>query len=456
MTAFSRIVPAYFLDDYHIICLRETRDLHLLREKTGILCLEEAGPPVLEQGVNSAWLLAHPLVRGYLKGGSGPKHLFLYQAYPELETLAETEGWTLLANPAFLRMRLVERSFFQEMVTRLGLPGVPGVIRPIDRIHGCDYDHWRKRVGERFVVQLPDVRQGGGRGTFFISSEQEYGRLQERLEEKTWRGLRLSSVCVRPFVEGVPASLALCLTRQGVLFSGVQRQLIDLPYLRGLPEHGVFCGHVWEDSPWPSWVVRQTREQAQVIADYLFTLGYRGIMGIDFLLNGRSRRVHALEINPRLTGVFPMLSLLHLQRGIIPLEAFHMLEFLDVPYRVDVEGLNAQYAGPFKGSHVLLLRGMGGKVSEKAPQAGLYEYGPGGCTFVREGTDYEEVGTERQFVIVDGPPRIRTHGPLDTHDRLCRLLFPSSVLGQEGRFRPWVQEALDWAHRNMVTGEGPS
>ncbi len=41
MTAFPRIIPAYFLDSYCIITLRKTGDLRLLRKKTEIFCLEE-------------------------------------------------------------------------------------------------------------------------------------------------------------------------------------------------------------------------------------------------------------------------------------------------------------------------------------------------------------------------------------------------------------------------------
>jgi len=62
--------------------------------------------------MNSADLLAHPAVKGFLKRLPHPKYLLLYQNYPELEIVAKQEGWNLLANPASLRIRVAERAFF--------------------------------------------------------------------------------------------------------------------------------------------------------------------------------------------------------------------------------------------------------------------------------------------------------------------------------------------------------
>ena len=41
MTAFSRIIPASFLETYHIVALHKTGDLPLLRKQAHVFCLEE-------------------------------------------------------------------------------------------------------------------------------------------------------------------------------------------------------------------------------------------------------------------------------------------------------------------------------------------------------------------------------------------------------------------------------
>ncbi|MBU0736203.1 MAG: ATP-grasp domain-containing protein, partial [Proteobacteria bacterium] len=338
MTAFPRIIPAYFLDSYFIVAFRKTGDLPLLRKKAGVFCLEEeTGGSLPENIANSAQLLAHKAVKNYLNKLSDPKFLLPYQNYPELEMLARKEGWVTLANPADLRLKLRERAFFQRMGAKIGLHQVPGAIWPIEVIRERSYQEWAGSLGPEMVIQLPDIGQGGGRGTFFVRSAEGYHLLEERLRQGAWRDVRLQSVSVRKFIEGVPVSMAICITRHGILVSRLQKQLVDLPYCRDFMEDGIFCGHVWDETAWPSAIQEGALKQAKRIGEYVSSLGYRGILGIDFIGDERGREIYPIEINPRLTGAFPMLSLLHLEKGIIPLEIFHMLEFLDLPYRIDVE-----------------------------------------------------------------------------------------------------------------------
>jgi hypothetical protein len=458
MTAFPRIIPAYFIRPYCIVALRKTRDLNLIKKMGRLFCLEEeTGGPIGKTGYTSAHLLAHSSVQKFLRTLPYPKHLLLYQNYPELESLAKNEGWVLLANRASLRMRVGVRTFFKKLLSDLHLPMIPGAIYPIEVIHAREYKDWNETVGPRFVVQLPEISQGGGKGTFFIYSRADYQMLRERLKQNTWRGVNLKSVSIHLHVDGIPVSMALCLTRHGVLFSGVQRQLIDLPYCKDLTEDGVFCGHVWEKPPWPSTTTEQVRTQAQVIGDYLAALGYKGIVGIDFLINKSYERVFPVEINPRLTGVFPMLSLLHIERRVVPLEAFHILEFLNVPYEVNIDELNALYAEPVTGSHVLIFLLSGGKDGAiKALGAGLYQFDS--CeekiSFVRGAIDYGDIENDKQFIIIDGPPAMggEVVQISDPHYRLCRLLFSYPVADDNGVLSSRGLKAVEWVYRKIIRG----
>ena len=217
ITAYSRIIPAYFCQPYYIIALRKTLDLPLLRKRVEIFCLEEEmGHFVEAEGFNSASLLSHPSVREFLKKMTGPRYLLLYQNYPELEDLAEREGWVLLANPSSLRMRVADRAFFHRMADRLKLNRVPGDIYPISDFFASDYEYWAQEIDSQFVVQFPEIRQGGGRGTFFVKSDSDYQRVQKTLRGGTWRGIELETAAIHRFMDGMPASLALCLTRHGI------------------------------------------------------------------------------------------------------------------------------------------------------------------------------------------------------------------------------------------------
>jgi hypothetical protein len=458
MTAFPRIFPAHFIDPYHVVALTRTADLSLLRQRADVFCLEEAGGRLAADSRHSAALLAHKLTRRYLNRLPDPKHLLLYQGYPELEALAGKEGWSLLANPGELRLRLRGREFFQQMAVDAGLRRVPGGIHPIGRLHERDYRAWAEDLGPDLAIQLPEIAQGGGRGTFFIRSARAYEALRERLKGDRWRDVPLRSVLIRSLVKGTPASVALCVTRQGILISGLQKQLIDLPYCTPSVENGIFCGHVWDETLWDSGIRGAAVNQARRIGEYVAALGYRGILGIDFVVDEGPKAVYPIEINPRFTGAFPMVSFLHLHNGIIPLDVFHLIEFLQLPCRFDAAALNREYQKPLKGSHLLLFFPRHGRaIRGFGMRAGIYEagWGDGAVRFVRDGIEYADICGEDQFAVVDGPPLPEIgDGPAqDPFRRLCHLLFPSAVTDAGGELTPHARRVIDWVYEPVASLE---
>jgi hypothetical protein len=452
MTAYSRMIPSFFCKNYHIVSLRKTGDLHILRDKARIFCLEEEmGRTVKEDGFQSARLLAHPLTLSYLRSLPDPKYLFLYQSYPEIEKLGREENWVLLANPSELRVQTGSRLFFNELLQCLKLNTAEGFLVPIQELWFREYRYWAKKVGPRLAVQLPEVRMGGGRGTFFISSEPQFRALRALLEGKIWRGSRLETMTVRRFIEGTPASVALCITGKGTLFSRLQVQLMDLPLSRAIPESGVFCGHSWGGDLLPDSVRDEVLAQTGPIGEHMSRMGYRGILGIDLVVEKGSGRVYPMEINPRLTGAFPMLSQLHLGRGLIPMEIFHILEFLGLPHETDLFSMNREYAKPVKGSHMLLFLMNGRALRNPTLKGGLYEMGAHGesARFVKPAMDYREIAQEKQFIVMDGPP----DGDLGSDDplyRLCRLLFRHPLDGDGGDRLNQALQAAAWAYRQIL------
>ena len=170
MTAFSRVLPAHLLNRYAILSLHETGDLSILRKKVSVFCLEEkTGKPTPASDRNAAGLLAHPLSQAYLKRLPNPITLFPYQNYSTLSALAQKNDWRLLANSHTLRERVQSRVFFENMAAKLSLKRPSGDIVPIKVFLETGYGQWQRLIGSNLVFQLPDICQGGGRGTFFCS-----------------------------------------------------------------------------------------------------------------------------------------------------------------------------------------------------------------------------------------------------------------------------------------------
>jgi hypothetical protein len=128
-----------------------------------------------------------------------------------------------------------------------------------------------------------------------------------------------------------------------------------------------------------------------------------------------------------------------------------MLEFLDLPYGIDVEDLNRKYAKPIKGSHLLLFFHPGGQKKRfDRLLPGLYEYDPGEkrVFFRRDAMEYRDIQNENQFVLVDGPPNIDGNdaASADPLDRLCHIVFSYPVVDKEGSMSPRARVALEWIY----------
>ncbi|MBW1800167.1 MAG: ATP-grasp domain-containing protein [Deltaproteobacteria bacterium] len=455
MTAYSRIIPAYFNETYHIIALRKTGDLPLIRRKATTFCLEEETADDFEAGdMDSFRLLSHASTRGFLNRLPGPVHLLLYQGYPDLENMAAREGWHIIANPSKLRVTLAGRAYFRDLIQTLEINGIPGGVYPVQEIYSRGYNHWADKIAPSFVIKLAEIRQGGGKGVFFIHSPHEYETLRKNIKDGIWRGTKIESFSIEKFIDGIPVSLALCITRHGILFSGLQRQLMDLPYCQGIPEAGIFCGHSWGETRWPISVKEEAFRQAGKICRHIAHMGYKGILGIDFVVDRKTRRVYPIEMNPRFTGAFPVLSQFHLYHQLIPMEVFHILEFLDIPYEIDVEEINRGYAQPLHGGHLILFRLMENrKLTGNIPKSGIYEchpdYGP--VCFSEMGIDINKIMGGNRFLLADGPPdkpgeRIGSHDPLR---RLCRFLFPFPVVDSEGELSVPGRASIEWFYRHI-------
>ena len=181
-------------------------------------------------------------------------------------------------------------------------------------------------------------------------------------------------------------------------------------------------------------------------------MGYRGILGIDFVIEGESGPAYPVEINPRFTGAFPMLSQLHMAGDLIPMDAFHMFEFLGTGYDADCSLLNAAYDTEVKGSHLLLFTlGRGQRALKADVRGGLYEFLPDrkGICFLRDASDYGEIAHEGQFIVIDGPPAAE----MDNRDplyRLCRILFSFPVARPDGEIHANALLAAEQVHRCIM------
>jgi hypothetical protein len=147
-----------------------------------------------------------------------------------------------------------------------------------------------------------------------------------------------------------------------------------------------------------------------------------------------------------------MLSQLHMASDLIPMDAFHMFEFLGTRYDTDCALLNAAYDEEVRGSHLLLFTlGSEKRISKVGLRGGLYEFLPDrkDIRFVRDASDYGEIAHEGQFIVIDGPP-VAEVGAEDPLTRLCRILFSYPVARPDGGIHASALVAADRVRRAIL------
>lgn len=187
-------------------------------------------------------------------------------------------------------------------------------------------------AGQRTVV-VQDESLSGGKGTFIVRSLTD---LQQALTALDKIAGRARSLVVSTYIESAhERSLQCVVTRYGVFVGPLQTQIVRNPLLSNLEvvEGDRFCGGEISDSDPLQGVYPTMHTYAMLIGKRLQGMGYRGIFGIDCLVTDEGR-VYVLEINPRLTGMTPLLTMLYREEQDVPFYLLHILELADIPYRI--------------------------------------------------------------------------------------------------------------------------
>jgi hypothetical protein len=133
--------------------------------------------------------------------------------------------------------------------------------------------------------------------------------------------------------------------------------------------------------------------------DELRKLGYRGYFELDFLRDLDTDQLYLGEVNPRITGASAMTNLAAFAHADVPLFLFHLLEWSNVDFELDIEELNERWANPAFidawGQLVMKHTADDVRLITEAPRTGVYRLLPdGSLQFVRVQTHRRTVERE--------------------------------------------------------------
>lgn len=352
-------------------------------------------------------LLRDPETLEFIAGrGPGGKACFVMMD-EETQALAREAGLGVLHPPVDLRKRLGSKTVMTRLADEVGVPSVPHALGRA----GC-YDELltlaqNAGLGDDLVVSVP--YGAAGSGTFFIGGRRDWdehaGDLAGQPELKVMKRIRNVEVCIEGAV-----------TRHGTVIGPAMTSLVGYPELT--PFRSAWCGNdVWREVLPPA-QTHAAREMVRKLGDVLSREGYRGYFEVDLLHDLDSGELYLGEVNPRLSGASPMTNLTTEAYADMPLFLFHLLEYLDVEYELDIEEINARWERGYGedevwGQVVMTETSPEVELFTATPRTGVWRIDDDGrVSFARSANDWATLldGSEAFYMRVAAPGDLRSEG----------------------------------------------
>jgi len=137
------------------------------------------------------------------------------------------------------------------------------------------------------------------------------------------------------------SAIEACVTRHGTIVAPLMTELVGFKELT--PYKGGWCGNEIYPGAFTQKLRAQARRYTQQFGDQLRKEGYKGYFELDFLIDQDNGEIYLGELNPRVTGASSITNHAVFALADAPLFVFHMLEWMDVDYKLSVKALNERW-----------------------------------------------------------------------------------------------------------------
>lgn len=296
-----------------------------------------------------------------------PGYSFLTYKPVSVPKKLQQAGIKFLSTDTTLARKLENKAQFRTMFAAKGIRFPQySIYKTSDASNRPDF--LKTILSNRQEVILQDAELSGGKGTYLVRDLQS---LDYALDSIAAIGGSDSLVVSEKIDNPHERTVQCVVTRHGVFVGPLQKQIIADELLANLSvaDGDKFCGAEISKNDAFAGSYDQIKKSAEIIGKELQELGYKGIFGIDTLVND-SGDVYILEVNPRITGVTPLLTMLYRPEQDIPFYLLHILELMDEDYQIIDSDIDTDIA---EGS-LLMLHGQHTSTSHitHSPKSGIY------------------------------------------------------------------------------------
>ena len=354
------------------------------------------------------WLLTNAEVRAFIDShaipGERPKVAMVFFD-EETETICEELGYDLILPSAELRSHLDSKLVTTRLGNEVSVPSVPNVMATVDDYEGLTKAAHDAGLGTDLVVQT--AYGDSGKTTFFIASEADW--------KKTRKLIVGNEVKVMKRINNLPVAVEAVLTKSGTVVGPFMSELTG--HAKLTPYRGGWCGN----EMYPAVLTGELRAKAadlvRRLGDRLGQEGYRGFFEVDVLVDVDTDEVYLGELNPRISGASSITNVTAGAYADVPLFLFHLLEYLEVDFDLDVDDINERWqelAAVDLWSQMIIKETSPGveRIDTAAPTGAYVLDDRGALVFRRTALDWHQLQNESEafFMRVYGPGDFRWKG----------------------------------------------
>ncbi|BDQ04546.1 MAG: hypothetical protein KatS3mg084_0064 [Candidatus Dojkabacteria bacterium] len=299
--------------------------------------------PIADKGINiknivpsaenkircTADILRHPATHTYVKEvAHGQPNILVFKNDGNIAKLAHTYNYTLLNPPYELNSKFENKIEFANYLKARNISQPDYVI--YDKFGDVDYQTIASRFGREFVVQF--MFGYSGNSTFFISDESQLKALQAQYP------LRKCKVSRK--INGPTYTVNACVIRLGVVVGGISEQITGIPELTS--SAGGTVGNDFSQRHLNDTLRSYLVDQTMLFGELLRKEGYRGMFGLDFILDMQTQSFYLIEANIRQVASATYVSYLQRIHQVVPIMLWHILELLDVDYSTHLDLLDQE------------------------------------------------------------------------------------------------------------------
>jgi biotin carboxylase len=372
------------------------------------------------------------VIRWVRARGAGGRAVFV-MFDEQTEELAAAAGLRVAHPPAELRRRLDSKIVTTRLGNEAGVPSVPNVLGRAAGYRELTELAARSGLGDDLVVQMP--YGDSGKTTFFITCQADWDACAAK------EPLASSELKVMRRIDHRAVAVEAVLTRHGTLVGPLMNDIT------GHPELTPYRGG-WAGNDYPATLTagqkRRARELTGRLGDRLAAEGYVGFFEVDYLVDTGTGDLYLGELNPRISGISSMTNVTAGAYADMPLFLFHLLEYLDVDYEVDIGEINERWsreAAVDVWSQIIIKETAGGvELLTAAPRTGIYRLADDGTvTFARPERDWHGIDSEAEafYLRIEGPGDYRYRGA-DLGALVTRGRLQTDDNRLEDRCKQWI------------------